>query len=199
MKHPVNSGAADAVSLGDLAQAQAAATITEDGIAIELERMTSDVAAFEPGAPHAGAHPFDDEVALEFGDHADDGDDGAAQRPAGIDLLAEADELDVEVVELVEDLEEVFHRSGDAIGSPDQDDIEAAAAGIVHQIAESRASRLGSGDVVDVLVDDLEATLAGHLDQIAALGLGVLIEARDPEVESGAFHLRRPLGEFFAT
>jgi hypothetical protein len=27
----------------------------------------------------------------------------------------------------------------------------------------------------------------------------MLIEARDPEVESGAFHLRRPLGEFFAT
>lgn len=65
----------------DLSQAQAAALIAEDGIAIELERMTADVPAFEPGAPHAGAHPLDNEIAFEFGDRIDDGYDSTAQRP----------------------------------------------------------------------------------------------------------------------
>lgn len=34
-------------------------------------RSASDPAAFEAGAPHAGAHPFDNQVACEFGDGAD--------------------------------------------------------------------------------------------------------------------------------
>ena len=44
----------------------AAAAIAEDGIAIEFKRPAPDVAAFETGAPHAGAHPLDDKVALQF-------------------------------------------------------------------------------------------------------------------------------------
>jgi hypothetical protein len=52
----VDGSAADAVSLGDLTQAQAPAVIAEDGIAVELKWMTPDMAAFELGAPHAGAH-----------------------------------------------------------------------------------------------------------------------------------------------
>lgn len=99
----------------DLSQAQAAALIAEDGIAIELERMTADVPAFEPGAPHAGAHPLDNEIAFEFGDRIDDGYDSTAQRPAGVDLLAERRELDVEVVELVQDLEEVLYGPCDSV------------------------------------------------------------------------------------
>ena len=35
---------------------------------IENQRVTADVPAFEPGAPHAGADALDDKVALEFGD-----------------------------------------------------------------------------------------------------------------------------------
>jgi hypothetical protein len=52
------------------------------------------MAAFKAGAPHAGAHPLDDQVALELGDGADDDDQGAPQWAAGVDLLAETDELD---------------------------------------------------------------------------------------------------------
>ena len=84
-------------------------SVTEDGFAIEIEWLASDVPSFEPCAAHAGADPLDDQVAFEFRDRSDDYDDGAAQRPAGIDLLAEADEFDVEPVQLVEQFEEVFH------------------------------------------------------------------------------------------
>ena len=80
---------------GYLAQAVSALTIPEDRLAIESKWLASDVPAFEFGAPHAGAHPFDDQIAFEFSDGADDDHDGPAQRAAGVDLLAEADVLNV--------------------------------------------------------------------------------------------------------
>ena len=55
---------------------------------------------FETSAPHAGAHSFDDQVALEFADGADGHDDGPAQRATSVDLLSKADELDVQPVQL---------------------------------------------------------------------------------------------------
>ncbi len=133
--------------------------------------MASDVPAFETSAPHAGAHPLDDQVAFELGDGADDDDDGAAQRAAGVDLFAEADELDAEPVQLVEHFEEVPDRAGDPIGSPDQDHIEAAAAGIPHHLIETRPARLRAADPVCILLHDLIAALSGHLAQVVQLGL----------------------------
>jgi len=58
-------------------------------------------------------HPF------QRGDGSDDDHDGPAQRAAGVDLLAEADELEVEPVQLVQHLEEVPDRAGDPLRGPD--------------------------------------------------------------------------------
>jgi hypothetical protein len=74
--------------------------VLDDGFTIEIKRLAADVLALEPGAPHAGAHSLDDQAALEFGDSADDDNNGTAQRAAGVDLLAEADELDVQPVQI---------------------------------------------------------------------------------------------------
>ena len=60
--------------------------------------MVADVPAFEASAPHAGAHPFYDEIALEFGDGTDNDDHCPAEWSAGVDVLPEANELDVEVI-----------------------------------------------------------------------------------------------------
>ena len=96
---------------------------------VELQRMVADVPAFEASSPHAGAHSLDDEVALKLSDGADDDHDGSAQRTAGVDLLAETDELDAYPVQVVEHIEEVTSGACDAIARPDQHDAEAAAAG----------------------------------------------------------------------
>ena len=101
--------------------------------------------AFEAGALHAGAHPLDDQIAFELCDRSDDHDDGAAQRTAGVDLLAEADELYAEAVQLVEDLEEVPGRAGDATAGPHQHDVDAARrASII--IWSTLAGSVGAGD-----------------------------------------------------
>jgi hypothetical protein len=50
----------------------------EDSNPIDVERTTADMPAFQPGTTHAGAHSFDDEISLEFGDGPDDDDDGSS-------------------------------------------------------------------------------------------------------------------------
>ena len=98
-----------------LAKALALAAVPLDGSIVEYQRVAADVLAFKAGAPHAGAHPLDNKVAFEFGDGAYDHDDGSPQWAGGVDVFPERYIFDVEPVELVQDIEEVFHRPGDPI------------------------------------------------------------------------------------
>jgi len=88
--------------LGDLAQALAPSALLENSNAIDIEWPPADMPSLEPCAAHSCPHPFDDEIPFEFCDGADDDHDGPPEWPAGIKILAEADELDVEMVELIQ-------------------------------------------------------------------------------------------------
>ena len=125
-----DGGAADLERLCDLTKRVSVSAVAKDGGPVEFECGAPDVATFEPGSAHAGTDPFDDQAALQFGHDADDDDDGAAERTAGVDLLAEADELDAEPVHFVQHFEEMLDGPGDAIACPDQNHIELSAAGI---------------------------------------------------------------------
>src|SRR6185312_5204358 len=114
--------------------------------------------------------PFDDEVAFELRDRTDDNHDRAAQGAAGIEIFTEADELDVEVVELVEHY------------------LEAAAAGIAQEFIQTRAPGLGSRDPVGVLVDDGKTPLVCHRAEIMKLRLRVLIDSRYAHVQGHSLH-----------
>ena len=92
----------------DLPDALATLTVLLDSSVVQYQRSSADALAFEPCAPHAGAHSFDDQRAFELSDGADDDHDGPAQRAAGVDIFAEADELDSDPVEFVEHIEEVL-------------------------------------------------------------------------------------------
>ena len=144
--------------------------------------------ALQPGAAHPCPYPFDDEIAFQLGDGADDDDDGPPERTAGIDILAEADELDAEAVELVQHLEEVPHGPGDPVRGPHQDYLEAAAAGIAEQVIEARPASLGPGDPVSILGHDLKTPLLRHRAEIMKLGLRMLVHGRYAQVKSYSFH-----------
>src|ERR1035441_567736 len=120
------------MGLRQLIQALTVLPVAEDGGSIWDQSFPSDVPAFELGPPHAGAHPLDDEAALQLRDRTNDNSDRPAQGTASVDRFAEANELYGEPVQFVEHLEEVPHGSGDPVASPDQDNIELAAAGIAH-------------------------------------------------------------------
>jgi hypothetical protein len=89
------------MAFGDLAQALAMLAVADDRGMVQHQRIAADVLAFKAGAPHAGSDTLDDQVALQLGDSADDNHDGSAQRPAGVDLLAETDELDAYPVQVI--------------------------------------------------------------------------------------------------
>ena len=122
------------MGFGDLAKTPALLAVSMDLLAVEFQRTTSDGAAFELSSPHTGTDSLDDQAAFEFSDRSDDDDDGSTQRSAGVDLLSEADELDVQPVQIVQDIEEVPSGACDAIARPDQDNIELAAASIPHHL-----------------------------------------------------------------
>ena len=166
----------------DLSDGPATLPIAEDFFAIDFKRPAPDMRAFETSPSHSGPDAFDDQASLEFGDGSDDDDDGSSERTARVDALAEADELDAEPVELVQNFKEVPGRSGDTVTGPDQDHIEAAAAGFAHHLIETWPARLRAGDLVGKLRDDLIAALSGHLTKIVELGLGMLIDGRDPHI-----------------
>src|ERR1035437_779694 len=178
----MDGGAGDQVALRQLSQAVTLLAVTMDCGTIEYQSFPPDMSAFELGAPHPGAHPLDDKAALQLRDCTDDNYDRPAQGTAGVDRFAEANELYGEPVQFVEHLEEVPHGPGDPVRSPDQDDVELAAAGIPHHGIESRPASLRSGDHVGKLLDDLIAALLGHLAQVIELGFRVLVEGGDSHI-----------------
>jgi len=46
--------------LRDLSKALTLTAVALDSSVVQLQRIAADLAALEPGAPHAGAHPLDD-------------------------------------------------------------------------------------------------------------------------------------------
>ena len=168
--------------LGDLTQALAPSTLLENSNPIDIEWPPADMPALQPCAAHPCPHPLDDEIPFEFCDGADDNHDGPPERAAGIEVLAEVDELDVEVIEFVEHLEEVAHGPGDPVRGPYQQHLEAAAASIPEQVIKTRPTSFGSGDPVGVLGNDLKTPLPGHRAEIVELGLRVLVYSRYAQI-----------------
>jgi hypothetical protein len=75
VEHTVDGGAGDEIAFRQLTQALTPFTVSQDGGAIEDQGFPSNMPAFELGPPHAGMHPFDDQVALELSDRPDDDHD----------------------------------------------------------------------------------------------------------------------------
>ena len=94
------------MSSGDLSDALAALTILVDGGAVQYQRGSTDSLTVETGAPHASSYSLDDERAFEFGDGADDDDDGTAQRAAGVDIFSERHIFDIRSAQLIQNLKE---------------------------------------------------------------------------------------------
>jgi hypothetical protein len=176
------------MGLGDLTQTLAPSALLENSNPIDFEWPPADMSSLQPGAAHPCPHPFDDEIPFEFCDGADDDHDGPPEWPAGIKVLWEADELDVEMVELVEHFEEVAHGPGDPVRGPDQEHLEAAAARIPKQIIETRSTSFSPGDPIGVLGNDLKTPLLGHRAEIIELCLRVLVHTGYAQIQGNSFH-----------
>jgi hypothetical protein len=178
---------------GDLTQTLTPSALLENSNAIDIEWPPADMSSFQPGAAHSCPYPFNDEIPFEFCDGADDDHDGPPERAAGIEVLAEADELDVEMIEFVEHLEEVAHGPGDPVRGPDQKHLEVAAARISKQIIETRSTSFSPGDPIGILGNDLKTPLLGHGAEIIELSLRVLVDTRYAQIKGNSFHIFSPI------
>ena len=61
------------MAFGDLLDTLTLAAVMPDSFMGKLQWLATDVLTFKPGAPHSGAHPFDDQATFEFRDGPDDG------------------------------------------------------------------------------------------------------------------------------
>ena len=71
-------GARDAMRFSDLAQALASSALLEHSNPIDIKWPPADMPALQPGATHSCPHPFDDEIAFELCDGANDDHDGSS-------------------------------------------------------------------------------------------------------------------------
>lgn len=166
LEDTTNRGRRNAAIPSQLPQALSLAAFTRDGFAIKVKRSASDVPAFETRSAHTGLDPLDDQAAFEFRDGTHDDDDGPAQRAARIDLFAESDELDLQVIQLIENLQEMGYGPRDPVEGPDQHHIEPTAPCIAQQFVQARTFGLGAADRVGVFLCDLIAALGGQLTQV---------------------------------
>ena len=149
--------------------------------------------ALQPGTAHPCPDPLDDEVAFQFCDGSDDDDNGPPERAAGIEIFAEADELDFQVVEFVQHFEEVPNGPGDPVRGPHQDYLEATTASIPKQVIEARPAGFRPREPVSVLGNDLKTPLLGHRAKIVELGFRVLIHSRYAQIKSYSFQVFLPI------
>jgi hypothetical protein len=95
-----------------ISQALASSAFLKNSDPIDFEWPPADMPSLQPSPAHPCPYSFDDEIPFEFCDSAEDDRDGPPEWPASIKILLEADELDVEMVELVE---EMAHGPGDPV------------------------------------------------------------------------------------
>src|ERR1039457_1364320 len=108
-EHALHGSRRDVMLFGDLSQTPATLTVLLDGEVVQYQRSPAGPLTFQPCAAHARAHSFDDQAAFKLSDRTDDHDDGAAQRAGGIDVFPEADVLDSDSIQLVQDIKEVLY------------------------------------------------------------------------------------------
>ena len=178
------------MALRQLAETLCSLRILKDGRAIENKGLASGCGSLRAlPAAHAGPDPFDDQVALQFGDRSDDDDNSSA--PADLPVSICSRKLMYSTLSRFSwssTSRKCFTDRAIRSESPDLDDVELTPAGVPHQRIESGPLGFGSADPVGILFDDLIPTLLGHLTEVIELGLRVLVEGGDSQVECGALH-----------
>src|SRR5713101_3412170 len=137
---------------------------------------------------HPGAHSLANEVPLELRYSSHDVEEKLAARGGGIDAFGIADEIDPEGAELIEAFDQVFQRAGEAIELPDQDHIEEALVGVLHQHIELGAVALCPAHTNIDIFAVLSETLAGVAPKILELHLAVLVQGTNPRVQGNGLH-----------
>ena len=109
-----------------------------------------------------------------MGKRCEDAEDEFSLCGRGVDVLLVGDEVHAEVSELVEGVDEGLGRAGEAVVSPDEDDVHEALPNVVEEALVVGSVFVRACGVVHVLAGDVKPSTAGVLSQLQKLGFGVL-------------------------
>jgi hypothetical protein len=95
---------------GDLRERHSCAAILYYLFPIYIQSCSSNLPALKFCPSHATFNALNDQTSFEFADRSDNDDHGATQWAGGINVFAETDECDVQVVEFIQNFEKVLYR-----------------------------------------------------------------------------------------
>jgi hypothetical protein len=84
-------------------------------VPVDIQWTTTNSSSFQPRSAHSSLHALPKQVSFELRDRADDNNHRSAQWPASVDVLAQADELNAEVIQFIDDLQEMANTSGEPV------------------------------------------------------------------------------------
>ena len=124
-----------------------------------------------------------------MGKRCEDTEDECSLWSGGVDVLLIADEVHAEVSELVERIDEGLGGAGEAVVSPDEDDVHLSLSCVVKEALIVSSVFVRACGVVNVFVDDVESSTLGVLSKLEELGFWVLafVEGGDSGVDGDAF------------
>jgi hypothetical protein len=77
-------------------------TVCNNLCPVDIQRRTTDLPTFQFRSAHAGSNSLDDKTFFKLGNRTDNNDYRPAQWASRVDIFAQADELDAEMSQLVE-------------------------------------------------------------------------------------------------
>ena len=140
---------------------------------VKLRRRSPTVLVLAVGG-NAGAGALRHDLPFHLSEGRDDGENGFADGGLGVDAFAQADQLDLAVVELIDDLNQVGHTAPQPVEAPDDERV-AGAQGL-EEAVEFGALAAAAGSVVGV-----DAVAAGILES-GDLKLRILVSGGDAGV-----------------
>jgi hypothetical protein len=151
---------------GNFRQTHSRAAVANNLRSIDLERRTTYSSTFQFRSSHPGFDSFDDQTLLELGNRTHNHDDRSTQWTGRVDIFADADELDLEVVQLVEHFQEMADISSDAVKRRNDHNVKSVSPSIRQQLIESTSFGLRAGNCVGILTHNFKSALFCEFAQV---------------------------------
>ncbi len=140
-------------------------------------------------SPSRGKQALDRTVATEIGLELSDGRDYVKAEPssggAGVDSVAQADEVDVAAAKFIQGLHEMSDAAGPSIEPDHSNRMQTTSVNVDHQPVQLRPPITSTAlAVIDVLADDLPASLLSNKSKLFDLRFWMLVRRRTPGVEA---------------
>jgi hypothetical protein len=172
---------------GDLRQRLPRTAVANDLLTINVEWSTANPSSFQFRSTHASPDALDNQTSFEFGNRSNDYRQSFAKRSGSIDVLAETNEFDAQVIQFIEHFQKMPHASGHSVECSNEHNIEFVPPSIGHKLVEARALGFRAANDIAIFAHDFISALSCHCAQIIKLRLGMLVCCAYTSIDGRSF------------